>query len=221
MLTEQKETEIYNSFLRDSQLDMKRYIASLRKPFHILSVDEILAETNYQLLKYKDSALKNKECLTEEGFKKLFCGACKNLVRWTADGVSSRDMKYNQKKVNNNPANEKGECVFDLVCESISEEDSFHKELNRSTKIKNIQIWIEEYSDFLTENELFVFKGMSRGLGVNKLAEQLGITHQAVTITSQSLRSKIKHYVKTDLKPSSDSSDLSKSLKSIKRLFDK
>lgn len=221
MLTEQKETHTYNSLLRDSQLDMRRYIASLRKGKHSLSIDEILAEVNYRLLKYRSSALKNRECLTRNGFAKLFCGTCKNVVRWTAYGVSMRDIKYNNKKINNDAINKKGESVFDIACESMGTEDGFHEKLNRANKTKNIQIWIEEYSDFLTEKELLVFKGMSRGLGVKKLGEQLGITHQAVTWLWQSLEAKVKCHVRTDLNSSSELSDFNNSIKSIKRLFDK
>ena len=218
MTVNEEDTQIYNNFLSDFQPDILYFVSSLRKPGHALSAEEIRGEVNYRLIKYRESLIKsNRDALTKDGFGKLFCGTAKNVVRWTHQGVKFRDKKYFTKRRPNIIVNEKGDSFFDFICSIIVEPDESLEDLEKFERIKNIQTWIEEYSDFLTEKELLVFKDMSKGFGVNKIGEKLGVTHQAVTCLWQTLQQKIKLNIKAELSSGSDAYLIKNATHSINR----
>lgn len=220
MAVKKEDIQTYNSLLSDLQPDILYFVVSLRRPGHALSVEEILAEVNYRLIKYRESFIqKDRESLTKDGFSRLFCGTSKNVVRWTSLGVKPRDAKYFTKKRQNFIVNENGDTFFDFVCSITGESDETPSELEVSERIKNIKAWIEEYTDFLTERELLVFKGMAKGSGVKKIGEELGVTHQAVTCLWQTLQEKIKSNIKTGLNSYSETIFIKKATFSINRLF--
>lgn len=221
MTVKEEDIEVYNGLLSNFQSDILYFVSSIRRNGHFLSAEEIRAEVNYRLIKYRDTSIKNNRgSLTKNGFRKLFCGTCKNVVRWTCQGVKPRDVKYFKNKRANNIVNENGDTFFEFICSIRGEPDENFFEFEKCDRIKNIKIWIEEYSDFLTERELLVFKGMAKGLGVNKLGEELGVTHQAVTCLWQTLQEKIKSNIKTELNSDSDVNIIKKATHSINRLFD-
>lgn len=72
-----EQIELYNDLLLSMQDDIKYIILKYRRNTHFLSVEEIVAEVNYGLIKYRDSAIKkSKECLTKVGFSKLLYASC-------------------------------------------------------------------------------------------------------------------------------------------------
>ena len=220
MIASKKDVQTYNDLLAKFQSDILYFIASLRRPGHALSVEEILAEVNYRLIRYSNTAItKNGEALTEEGFCKLFCGTCKNVVRWTAKGASFSDIKYIRDKAPNAEVNNGGDAFFDFICLKKAEDHESLVDSDECDRFKNIKIWIEEYSDFLTDRELETFKGLSKGDGVKKIGKDLGITHQAVSCLYKTLEEKIKANIKSELTSNSDAFFIKKARESINRLF--
>lgn len=220
MSLKEEDVQTYNDLLSFFQSDILYFISSIRRPGHVLSVEEIRGEVNYRLIRYRETSIKkNGESLTKDGFAKLFCGTCKNVVRWTCQGVKPRDVKYFQNKRSNDIVNQNGDTFFDFICSITGEPDENLFEFERCDRMKNIKTWIEEYSDFLTERELLVFKGMSKGLGVNEIGAELGVTHQAVTCLWQTLQEKIKSNIRVELNSYSDTDIIKKATSSINRLF--
>lgn len=220
MIVSKKDIQTYTDLLAKFQSDILYFIASLRRPGHALSIEEILAEVNYRLIRYSNTAItKNGEALTEKGFSKLFCGTCKNVVRWTAKGASFSDKKYIRDKAPNRIVNESGDDFFDFMCLKKGEDHESFTESEKCDRVKNIKIWIEEYSDFLTDRELETFKGLSKGNGVEKIGKELGISHQAISCLYKTLEQKIKANIKSELSSSSDASLIKKARGSINRIF--
>jgi len=220
MSVKEEDIETYNNLLSSFQSDILYFVSSLRRPGHVLSAEEIRAEVNYRLIRYRETSIKkNGESLTKSGFAKLFCGTCKNVVRWTCQGVKPRDIKYFRNKRPNDVVNQNGDTFFDFICSITGESNENFLEFEKCDRMENIKIWIEEYSDFLTERELLVFKGMSKGLGVNEIGVELGVTHQAVTCLWQTLQEKIKSNIRAELNSRSDADIIKKATSSINRLF--
>jgi len=202
------------------QNDIKYIILKYRRDAHFLSVEEIVAEVNYGLIKYRDSAIKkSKECLTKVGFSKLLYASCLNRIRWTCKGVSGRDVKYFNNKAPNRIVNDGGDTFFDFLCNSKGEEDELFKEIESSDKYKNIIKWIYDYSDFLTEKELLVLKERMKGLTLDQIGKNQGLTHQAISCSFESMREKVNSYIKANLNLHYPDVAVKKARKSMDRLF--
>ena len=215
-----EQIELYNDLLLSMQNDIKYIILKYRRDAHFLSVEEIVAEVNYGLIKYRDSAIKkSKECLTKVGFSKLLYASCLNRIRWTCKGVSGRDVKYFNNKAPNRIVNENGDTLFDFLCNSKGEEDELFKEIESSDKYKNIIKWIYNYSDFLTEKELLVLKERMKGLTLDQIGKNQGLTHQAISCSFESMREKVNSYIKANLNLHYPDVAVKKARKSMDRLF--
>ena len=215
-----EQIELYNDLLLSMQDDIKYIILKYRRNTHFLSVEEIVAEVNYGLIKYRDSAIKkSKECLTKVGFSKLLYASCLNRIRWTCKGVTQRDVKYFNNSSLNHVVNENGDTLFDFLCNSKGEEDELFKKMDSSDKYKNIIKWIYEYSDFLTEKELIILKERMKGLTLTEIGKNQGISHQAISCSFESMREKVNSYVKANLNSFSPAVSIKKARKSMDRLF--
>jgi hypothetical protein len=215
-----EEIELYNDLLLSMQNDIIYIILKYRRSAHFLSVKEIAAEVNYGLIKYRDSSIKkSKECLTKVGFSKLLYSSCLNRIKWTCKGVSGRDIKYFNNKAPNLIVNENGDTLFDFLCNSKGEEDELFKETESSDKYKNIIKWIYDYSDFLTEKELLVLKERMKGLTLDQIGKNQGLTHQAISCSFESMREKVNSYIKANLNLHYPDIAVKKARKSMNRLF--
>jgi len=215
-----EQIELYNDLLLSMQNDIKYIILKYRRDAHFLSVEEIVAEVNYGLIEYRDSAIKkSKECLTKVGFSKLLYASCLNRIRWTCKGVSGRDVKYFNNKAPNRIVNDDGDTFFDFLCNSKGEEDELFKEIESSDKYKNIIKWIYDYSDFLTEKELLVLKERMKGLTLDQIGKNQGLTHQAISCSFESMREKVNSYIKANLNLHYPDVAVKKARKSMDRLF--
>ena len=215
-----EQIELYNDLLLSMQNDIKYIILKYRRDAHFFSVEEIVAEVNYGLIRYRDSAIKkSKECLTKVGFSKLLYASCLNRIRWTCKGITKRDAKYFDNKVPNRIVNESGDTLFDFLCNSKGEEDELFKEIESSDKYKNIIKWIYDYSDFLTEKELLVLKERMKGLTLIEIGKNQGISHQAISSSFESMRGKVNSYIKANLNLHFPDVAVKKARKSMDRLF--
>ena len=215
-----EQIELYNDLLLSMQDDIKYIILKYRRDAHFFSVEEIVAEVNYGLIRYRDSAIKkSKECLTKVGFSKLLYASCLNRIRWTCKGVTKRDARYFDNKAPNRIVNENGDTLFDFLCNLKGEEDELFKEIGSSDKYKNIIKWIYDYSDFLTEKEVLVLKEKMKGLTFDQIGKNQGISHQAVSSSFESMREKVNSYIKANLNSHSPDIAVKKARKSMDRLF--
>lgn len=220
---EQKKT--YMNLLLEHQPDIKYIILRYRGQGHKLSVEEIISEINFRAAMHAEKAiLKNTACLTKEGFGKLMFAICYNNIMRTAYGVSQREFDNRHKIVPDKIINqESGETLVNLALESLSSnlhEDS-EQDLNSKSKRLNVLKWIEDYSDFLTDNELIVFKQMRKGYAKKEIAKNMNISHQMISIYQKSLFEKIRINVKTNFCGYSDGKKINIAQKSINRLFSK
>ena len=220
MVISLKQIESYNDLLSSMQKDIIYIIAKYRRPAHCLSIEEIAAEVNYSLIRYRDAAIrKSKECLTKDGFGKMLYAACRNKIRWTSMGAAGTDIRYFKNVSPNSIVNESGDTLFEFLCNSTGESDDYFKEIESSDNIKNLIKWIEEYSDFLKPNELKAFKMSKKGLTVVEIGQNMKTTHQTVCNLLKNVHEKIKSNIKTKLNHSSDAETIRKARKSINTIF--
>lgn len=215
----------YMNLLSGHQLDIKYIVLRYRLPGHKLSVEEIISEINFKAAKHAETAIiKNLACLTKEGFSKLMFAICYNNIMRTAHGLSQRDFDNRHKIVPDKIVNhDNGETLLSLALKSLSSnlyEDS-EQELNFESKRVNIVKWIEDYSDFLNENELNVFKQMRKGYSKKEISNNMGVSHQMISVHQKNLFEKIKSYIKLDFCTHSDESKIKTAFESINRLFSK
>lgn len=214
----------YMDFLAKNQLDILYIVASHRKFGHSLSVEEISAEVNFRMTKYAGNFIsKNEECLTKNGFKKILYRVCDNCTKWTFNGVSARDRAGRQKKVETSELNKNGDTTLSLNLNTtaIEQFENEEAEADASIKSSNIIKWIENYSDFLTDNELNVFKDLRKGVSKKNIAKNMRVSHQMISLYEQSIFEKIQSNIKTSFCIYSEPKKIKSSQDSINRLFSK
>lgn len=220
---EQKKT--YMNLLLEHQLDIKYIVLRYRGKGHKLSVEEIISEINFRAAMHVEKAIiKNTACLTKEGFSKLMFAICYNNIMRTAYGLSQREFGNRHKIVPDKIINQNsGETLVNLALKSLSLglHETSEQDSNLKSKRSNIIKWIEDYSDFLTENELIVFKQMRKGYAKKEIAKNMRISHQMISIYQKSLFEKIKTNIKADFFGHSDELKIKTAQKSISRLFSK
>ena len=224
MLVSKDKIKKYMDLLVDNQLDIKYIVGSHRRYRHSLSVEEISSEVNLRMIRSAERFIAgSEECLTINGFKKILCRVCDNCVRWTCDGVTLKDRIGRQKKVENREINKNGDTILSLNLEAatVEEFENTETEVKAELKSSNIIEWIENYSDFLTDNELTVFKHLRKGVAKGCIAKKMKVSHQMISLYEQTLFEKIQSNVKTNFCIYSESKKIKSSQDSINRLFSK
>lgn len=215
----------YMKLLSEHQSDIKYIILRHRRPGHKLSVEEIISEINFRATKYAEKAITNNlACLTKEGFSKLMFAICYNNIMRTAYGLSQRDFDNRHKIIPDKVINQdNGETLLGVALKSLSSSsyESSEQDLNFESKKANVVKWIEDYSDFLNQNELNVFKQMRKGFSKKEISKNMGVTHQMISVHQKTLFEKIKSYIKLDFCIHSDALKIKSSSESINRLFSK
>jgi DNA-binding CsgD family transcriptional regulator len=222
MSTNKYKIKKYMNLLAENQPDIRYIIASSRRSKHRLSVEEISSEVNLRMAKSAERFISNnQECLTKDGFKKILCRVCNNCVRWTCYGVSYRDRAEYGKKVDNSQINEDGDSILSLVLNTSSFQNFKDSKIAEKSalKISNLLKWIEDYSDFLTNNELSVFKNLRKGVSKKEIAQNMKVSHQMISLYEQSIFEKIQSNIKASFCIYSESKKIKSSQDSINRLF--
>jgi len=224
MIVSKDKIKKYMNLLVENQPDIRYIVASFRKSMHSLSVEEICSEINLRMVRSAERFIgDNEECLSENGFKKILYRVCDNCVRWTCNGVSLKDRIEREKRVDNSQINENGDTILTLTLNTatIRDFENSQVEAKKSFKTSNILEWIENYSDFLTDNELIVFKNLRKGVAKKYIAKKMKVSHQMISLYEQTLFEKIKSNVKTNFCIYSESKKTKSSQDSINRLFSK
>ena len=217
------DSELFDSLLINFQEDLRRIIGKFKGVNHKLSNDEMLSEANLHLIKNKDNIInyRNEDQkiseFTEVGFKKAAYSYTRNLIGWS----QSKQLKtsYVRRRVDNTHMTENGErSTFELLCETLPTDENY-SEFDSNEKIKYIIKFLTEYTQSLTPNELKIFKQLKSGKNQYTIAEESGVTHQAVSIAVIKLIEKIKNLIKFDYKIDNSSEKITKGNKAMNSLF--
>lgn len=212
--------ELYDQWLVEYQPDLQKILTKHRfSPKHAISVEEILSEVNFRLIKDKNKLIKDK-VIDFISFKKMAYSYARNLIKWTADGVSSKDKKYfNNRSDGIVRADDGDKTVFEYICETLGNEDEVFNQMYAPQKIENLKKWIFNYSHFLSEHQKNVLTFVFKGEKLYEIAEVLGVTHQAISALVDDSLDRIKSYFKPDVLLKSEKEIIQSGRESINFLF--
>lgn len=193
-------SQLYDQWLSDYQPDLAKIVGKYhRAGKHAISAEEVVSEVNFRLIKDKDKLIKER-VVGLTSFKKIAYSYARNLIRWTADGVSPKDKKYFNNRSDGVVSTDDGsKTLFEYISETLGEEDPSFRKLNASQKIENMKKWIFDYSHFLSDRQKNVLHFVFKGEKLFEIGEALGVTHQAISFMVDDALAKIKSYLKPDI----------------------
>lgn len=192
----------FNGWLVSFQEDLVKIVGKHRYNHHSLNSEEIISEINLSLLKRAEKIVSDPErTLTSEvDFKKMAYAYARNYIKWTADGVSERDKKYNNNRSDGVVSSEDGsKTVFESVCDTLGQEDFSFEKLNDSDKFQNVLSWIFNYSHFLTPHQKNILELFISGKKLDQIGDLTGVSHQAISSLSIDMFNSIKSHIKIEL----------------------
>ena len=213
-------SQLYDQWLSDYQPDLVKIVGKHHyNGKHAISAEEVISEVNFRLIKDKDKLIKER-VVDLTSFKQIAYSYARNLIKWTADGVTAKDKKYFNNRSDGIISTDDGEkTLFDYVSETLGEEDPSFRELNASQKVANIQKWIFNYSHFLSDRQKNVMHFVFKGKKLIEIGEALGVTHQAISLMVDDALSKIKSHLKPETLLQSEKDIIKSGRDSINYLF--
>ena len=213
-------SQLYDQWLSDYQPDLVKIVGKHHyNGKHAISAEEVISEVNFRLIKDKDKLIKER-VVDLTSFKQIAYSYARNLIKWTADGVTAKDKKYFNNRSDGIISTDDGEkTLFDYVSETLGEEDPSFRELNASQKVANIQKWIFNYSHFLSDRQKNVMHFVFKGKKLIEIGEALGVTHQAISFMVDDALSKIKSHLKPETLLQSEKDIIKLGRDSINYLF--
>jgi len=214
----------YDKLLTDFQPDLRYIIRKYRNNFHALSEEEIVSEVNARLSRHKSRYINNdRACLTKQGFAKFAYACAKNAVFWTMKGATKKEERYRNDFISCSfltPAeSDKTESLSSFKLINSAKEESFLKEIDRPNKSEVVLKWITEYSDFLTEKEMIVFKCYMSDQPQRETALMINETRQSVSSILKTVAQKINSHIKVHLNQDNSLIRTKKGYQSINHLF--
>ena len=86
--------QLYDQWLSDYQPDLVKIVGKHHyNGKHAISAEEVISEVNFRLIKDKDKLIKER-VVDLTSFKQIAYSYARNLIKWTADGVTAKDKKY-------------------------------------------------------------------------------------------------------------------------------
>lgn len=193
-----KNSELFDQYLVNFQKDIRRICGKFKKSFHVLTEEEIYSECNLWLLKAKDKILDscNGELLVESEFKKIAYHYVKNETTWSHYRVMGKS--YNKRRSDGVMKTDDGEfvSVFEMLVSQQGEEnkDIDNDELFISQNCKHFFNILRNYYHLLTNVELRVLSYLEKGYQQEYIAQQLGVTHQAISSLFVSIQEKLQNH---------------------------
>lgn len=211
----------FDEWLVSYQDDLVKIIGKHRYSNHELEHSEVLSEINRALIKDKEKLVNKKGVVTLSDFKKIAYSYARNYIKWTADGVSNKDKKYINLKVDRSAPSEDspGQTLFELLCVTKGEEDPDFQKLNVNEKFKNLKKWIFDYSHFLSERQKIVLEYVMKGNTFDEIGDTLKITHQAISACVAEIHERISCYIKTESISKSETAIIRDGMCSVNYLF--
>ena len=195
--------QLFDEYLTAYQGDLKRIIGKHRRSTHYLTNDEILSDVNLSLFNNKEQLLSEWTGKFDRiAFAKLAYAYARNLIVWSHSRISKSAAV--RKRVDFSHADPDGiststtKSTFDLVTESLGEEEKAYESFDSLDKIRHTLKMIREYAHILSEQELLILRLVETGKNQREIAAHVNVTHQAVSSLFLSLSAKIKNYIKFD-----------------------
>jgi len=192
-----KNLNLFDEYLINFQLDIRRIVGKFKKSFHALTDEEVYSECNIHLLKNKEkivTSFEDKE-LTEMEFKKIAYHYTKNEVVWSH--YRFKNKAYEKRKLDAVSDTEDGpkttfEITIDTMgCENEELDNDFDFFSKNSQQFFHV---LKEYSYLLNENESKILSYLSQGLNQDSIAEKLNVTHQAISFAVIKLQEKLNAF---------------------------
>ena len=217
------DSELFDQYLVDYQQDLNKIIGKHRFSNHLLSHEELLSEINVYLLKKKEDIInyrdpeKNVIEFTETGFKKAAYAYACNLIRW--EHIRQSKHPYIQRRNNSIHQTEDGEVsTFELLCDTLGV-DATQLDFDSSSKSNYVFKLLTQYNTVLTDHEVKILKLLKKGKNQYVIAQELEVTHQAISLTVIRLIEKIKNYIKFDYTRDESPEKTRRGRAAIKSLF--
>jgi DNA-directed RNA polymerase specialized sigma24 family protein len=209
----------FNKYLEDYQSDIKKIVGKHRYPNHHLSAEELVSEVNMTLLSKKDNFLDDfKGEFTYSNFKKRAYSFIRNCIKWKHCDASRSD--YIGKRVDLQHGTEEGtKTTFDLALSMCGDGEDFYEDFDRNTKYSFLLKMVKEYSSLLTDKEAKVLSFLEKGLNRYKIADNLGVTPQAISLLAINVADKIKAHLGKDALKDTSYKEVSKGRASIEDFF--
>ena len=213
------DAEVFNDYLSRYQEDINRIVGKFRYPSHLLSHDELVSEANLSLIKKRDEILSNFEGPFDfTAFKKLAYAFTKNIIGWTYYRLANHS--YHARRVNLEHTTEEGvKTTFEWAVETLGEEEPFYEEFDRASKCEYLCKMLKEYAGIFTDGEVKIFALLEKGLSRKVIAEELGITHQAVSLRCINLFEKISHHFNVGVLEDNSYAEVGEGHQAIKDFF--
>ena len=193
-----KEEKFYK-YLEDFQEDILRLISAKRRSNHLMSAEEIASDLNLNLIKRIDKITNFKnDTFSEfnfESFKFQVCSYIKNAIPWYQ--CRKQQEKFHSRRVNCNVMTKQGERnTFELLEFTHGIDHDF--DFDKNNKHKYFLKLIKNYSDHLTKNEVQLIDMLLQGKKQKDMAEEMGVTHQAISFNVIRLEEKLKCRIKNN-----------------------
>lgn len=211
----------YNNWLEQFQEDIKRIIGKYRYNNHLLSEEELTSEINLSLLKKRSDLIlyiKSNKRFNQENFKHSAFIYARNLVKWSHSSLCNKS--YVKRRVDGTVYDEEDgfKSTFEAIIDKEGREDEGYN-FDDKNKQKTLLKIIKEYSSILTPHQKLIFTYLEQGFTHEKIAEKLGVTHQAVSLSFVEIKNRIKTQF-GDVSLRDDSYDkVSKGKVAIKQFF--
>jgi hypothetical protein len=199
-MTESEEKKFYE-YLALFQPDIKKIIASKRRNTHLMSLDEIVSDFNYNLIRKDKEKVVNyrDERFVEfsfESFKFVICSFIKNAVGWYQ--CRKAQEKYLVRRDNSEVKTEEGyKSTFEMLEITKGVEDKGFT-FDDDHKHKYFLKLIKNYSDHLTPNDVELIHLLLKGYNQTTIADVMNVTHQAISFNVIQLEKKLRCRVKED-----------------------
>lgn len=194
----EKNTDTFHHFLSDFQEDIRRLVASYRRSNHLMSVEDIISEINFDLVRKSNVFLKHcfeddtvlDDVLTLQIFKKYAVTFVRNKVKWTH--CTRKIQKYNDHKQDFFCFTEEGiKTTFDIATEEHGEIDENFESFDKNDNLKNFFHVVDKYSQLLTAQEKDIIPFLKKGWTHQRIADNFGLTHQAIQQRVANIKEKI------------------------------
>ena len=218
-MTDLEEKKFYE-YLASFQDDIVRLIAYRRKSHHLMSVEEIVSDFNYNTIRkkekiigYRDERFKE---FSFESFKFVVCSHIKNIINWYQ--CRKVEEKYHSRRVNHEIKTEEGvKTSFEVISETQGED--FDYSFDGNQKHRYFLNLIKNYSEHLTKNEVELLDYLLEGKKQKDIADEMGVTHQAISFNVLKLEEKLRCRVKEDFLTDESWENISKGYKAMEELF--
>lgn len=221
-----KNSVLFDQYLVEFQEDIKRIVCKFKKSFHALSDQEIYSECNLHLLKNKEKILNSfasDQDFSQAEFKKIAYHYVKNESVWTHYRFMNKS--YNRRKLDGFTQTEDGtKTVFEAAIETQGEEncDIDNDESFFASNSKQFLHVLTKYCYLLTEKECKLLSFYQKGFSQTKIAEEFGVTHQAISAMFVGIQEKLNQFFNSeDVLNGGNFKDITKGKQSMDSFFDK